>query len=86
MSEKKARTFNFEELLGKTIKTAQERDPWTNGRSADRVFFQNFTNSANKDFRIQIFYGKKTGLKFGPLSPDRTLRPRPAGQWIPGQG
>lgn len=25
-NEKKARSFNFEELLGKTIKTAQDRD------------------------------------------------------------
>ena len=41
-NEKKARTFNFEELLGKTIKTAQERDPWTGDRSSKVIFFQNF--------------------------------------------
>ena len=52
---KKARTFNFEELLGKTIKTAQERDPWTNGRSTDGVFFKILPTERNfQDLGLQF--------------------------------
>ena len=65
-NEKKARTFNFEELLGKTIKTAQERDLRTRtGRSIDRKFTKILRRG-----KIIYFMG------------EMTLTDRPAERWV----
>ena len=58
-NEKKARSFNFEELLGKTIKTAQERDSRTKtGRSRTEKMQKSRMNT-----------NVKISDEFGPIPP-----------------
>ena len=70
-NEKKARSFNFEELLGKTIKTAQERDLRTR------------TGRSNTEQNLKILYRTRINkiLKIADRSASG-----PRGSCIPGLG
>ena len=63
-NEKKARSFNFEELLGKTIKTAQERDSRTKtGRSRTQKMKHLGSTRTRTNTNVKI------SDEFGPIPP-----------------
>ena len=63
-NEKKARSFNFEELLGKTIKTAQDRDSRTKtGRSRTEKMKDLGSTRTRTNTNVKI------SDEFGPIPP-----------------